>query len=37
MTDDEFIQYMKDNYTNPLVRNNRENVIRLAKLWRRFL
>ena len=37
MTDEEFIQYMKDNYTNSLVRNNKGNVCRLAQLWKLFL
>jgi len=37
VTDDEFIAYMKANFNNPAVRNNRENVYRMVRLWRRFL
>ena len=37
MTDEEFIKYMKENFTNHLVRNNRKNVYRMAKLYRMFL
>ena len=37
MTDDEFIQYARENVRNKEFRNNREYVCRLASLWRRFL
>jgi len=37
VTDEEFIKYMKNNINNPLVRNNRDNVSRMASLWRLFL
>jgi len=37
MTDDEFLQYARENRGNKEFRNNREYGYRLASLWRRFL
>jgi hypothetical protein len=37
MTDEAFIAHAKRNKNNPEFRENKENVLRLARLWKEFL